>query len=46
MLLEKEVSKASVAKIVGMSRNALRHFIRTRHLDPAASRDRGRGHRR
>ena len=45
MLLEKEVSKASVAKIMGVSRHALRHFIRTRHLDPAASRGRGRGRR-
>ena len=33
MLLEKEVSKASVAKIVGVSRTALHHFIRTRKLD-------------
>ena len=45
MLLEKEVSKASVAKIVGVSRTALRHFIRTRELEPTASRDRGRGRR-
>src|SRR5512135_1274044 len=43
MLLEKEVSKASVAKIVGVSRTALRHFIRTRKLDPTTSRGRGRG---
>ena len=33
MLLEKEVSKASIAKIVGISRTALHHFIRTRKLD-------------
>jgi DNA invertase Pin-like site-specific DNA recombinase len=45
MLLEKEVSKASLAKIMGVSRNALRHFIQSRHLDPAASRDRSRGRR-
>lgn len=37
MLLEKEVSKASIAKIVGVSRTALHHFIRTRKLDPKAS---------
>ena len=32
MLLEKEVSKASIAKIVGVSLTGLRHFIRTRKL--------------
>src|SRR3954453_19789162 len=32
MLLEKEVSKASIAKIVGVSPTNLRHFIRTRKL--------------
>ena len=32
MLLEKEVSKASIAKIVGVSSTNLRHFIRTRKL--------------
>ena len=42
MLLEKEVSKASIAKIVGVSRTALRQFIRTRKLDPTTSRDRVR----
>ena len=36
MLLEKEVSKASIAKIVGVSSTNLRHFIRTRSLDPKA----------
>ena len=36
MLLEKEVSKASIAKIVGVSSTNLRHFIRTRKLDPMA----------
>src|ERR1700676_1601498 len=34
MLLEKTVSKASIAKIVGVSSTNLRHFIRTRKLDP------------
>jgi DNA invertase Pin-like site-specific DNA recombinase len=43
MLLEKEVSRASIAKIVGVSPTALRHFIRTRDLDPEASKNRGRG---
>ena len=32
LLLEKEVGIASIAKIVGVSRTALRHFIRTRKL--------------
>jgi DNA invertase Pin-like site-specific DNA recombinase len=36
MLLEKQVSKASVAKIVGVSSTNLRHFIRTRKLDSKA----------
>jgi DNA invertase Pin-like site-specific DNA recombinase len=45
MLLEKEVSKASVAKIVNVSPTALRHFIRTRKLDPKASKGRGRRRR-
>ncbi|MGP0070024.1 MAG: recombinase family protein [Isosphaeraceae bacterium] len=34
MLLEKEVSKASIAKITGVSATNLRHFIRTRKLAP------------
>jgi DNA invertase Pin-like site-specific DNA recombinase len=34
MLLKKEVSQASIAKIVGVSSTALRHFVRTRKLDP------------
>ena len=34
MLLEKQVSKASIAKIVGVSSTNLRHFIRTRELTP------------
>jgi DNA invertase Pin-like site-specific DNA recombinase len=37
MLLGKEVSKASIAKIIGVSRTALHHFIRTRRLDPKDS---------
>ena len=37
MLLEKEVSKASIAKIVGVSSTNLRHFIRTRKLTPETS---------
>jgi len=45
MLLEKEVSKASMAKILGVSSTNLRHFIRTRKLDSGASKGRGRqGH--
>src|ERR1700712_5389675 len=32
LLVEKTVSKASIAKIVGVSRTALHHFIRTRKL--------------
>jgi DNA invertase Pin-like site-specific DNA recombinase len=45
MLLEKKVSKASIAKIVGVSSTNLRHFIRTRRLDPKAPEIHGRGHR-
>jgi DNA invertase Pin-like site-specific DNA recombinase len=45
LLLEKTVSKASIAKIVGVSRTALHHFIRTRKLSPTASKGRTRGHR-
>src|SRR5215210_1094787 len=37
MLLEKEVSKASIAKIVAVSSTNLRHFIRTRKLTPETS---------
>ena len=33
LLLEKTVSKASIAKIMDVSRSALYHFIRTRRLD-------------
>lgn len=32
MLLKKEVSKSSIAKIIGVSRTALHHFIKTRKL--------------
>jgi DNA invertase Pin-like site-specific DNA recombinase len=45
MLLEKTVSKASIAKIVGVSRTALHHFIRTRKLAVKASRGETRGQR-
>jgi DNA invertase Pin-like site-specific DNA recombinase len=45
MLLEKTVSKASIAKIVGVSRTALHHFIRTRKLAAKASKGKTRGHR-
>ncbi len=45
MLLEKTVSKASIAKIVGVSRTALHHFIRTRKLDAKASKGKSLGHR-
>jgi len=49
MLLEKTVSKASIAKIVGVSRTALHHFIRTRKITPetskVASKHRARGRR-
>jgi len=45
MLLEKEVSKASIAKIVGISRTALHHFIRTRRLVPKTSRGQPRPRR-
>ena len=45
MLLDKTVSKASIAKIVGVSRTALHHFIRTRKLDAKASKGETRGRR-
>jgi DNA invertase Pin-like site-specific DNA recombinase len=45
MLLGKEVSKASIAKIVDVSRTALLHFIRTRKLDPRASQRQSRKRR-
>jgi DNA invertase Pin-like site-specific DNA recombinase len=43
MLLGKQVSKASIAKIVDVSPTALRHFIRTRKLAPDASKSRRQG---
>jgi DNA invertase Pin-like site-specific DNA recombinase len=45
MLLEKEVSKRSIAKIMDVSTTNLRHFIRTRKLVPEASRRRERSRR-
>jgi DNA invertase Pin-like site-specific DNA recombinase len=39
MLLEKAVSQASIAKILGVSANNVRHFIRTRKLAPATSKE-------
>ena len=45
LLLEKQVSKASIAKIVGVSSTNLRHFIRTRKLDPKAPESQVRGRR-
>jgi DNA invertase Pin-like site-specific DNA recombinase len=45
MLLEKEVSTRSIAKIVGVSSTNLRHFIRTRKLAPKASKGSTRGRR-
>ena len=38
MLLGKEVSKASIAKILGVSRSALYHFIETRKIGPRLTR--------
>ena len=38
LLLKKGVSKASIAKIMGVSRTAFYHFIRTRKLGPEAKR--------
>jgi DNA invertase Pin-like site-specific DNA recombinase len=45
MLLEKTISKASIAKIVGVSPTALDHFIRTRKLVPKASKGKTRDRR-
>ena len=45
MLLEKTVSKASIAKIVGVSRTAIHHFIRTRKLNAKVSKGDTRGRR-
>ena len=45
ILLHKQVSKASIAKIVGISRTALHHFINSRKLDPKALQPRSPTHR-
>jgi DNA invertase Pin-like site-specific DNA recombinase len=45
ILLEKTVSKASIAKIVGVSRTALHHFLRTRKLAKKASKGKTRERR-
>ena len=45
ILLQKQVSKASIAKIVGVSRTAMHHFINSRKLDPQASQPQSRTHR-
>jgi DNA invertase Pin-like site-specific DNA recombinase len=45
MLLEKEVSKRSIAKIMDVSTTNLRHFIRTRKLDPKVLEIQVRGRR-
>ena len=44
-LLEKKVSKASIAKILEVSRSALLHFIRSRKLDPELSKQQSRKRR-
>ena len=44
ILLQKQVSKASIAKIVGVSRTAMHHFINSRKLDPKASLPQPRAH--
>ena len=45
ILLQKQVSKASIAKIVGVSRTAMHRFINSRKLDPKASQPRSPTHR-
>ena len=40
VLLQKQVSKASIAKIVGVTRPTIHRFIKTRRLNEAASRSR------
>src|SRR3954465_1452158 len=45
LLLEKEASKRSIAKIMDVSPTNLRHFIRTRKLAPEVSRHRERARR-
>ena len=44
ILLQKQVSKASIAKIVGVSRTSMHHFINSRKLDPKASLPPARAH--
>jgi DNA invertase Pin-like site-specific DNA recombinase len=44
-LLDKTVSRASIAKITGVSRTTLNHFIRTRKLGAKVSKVERRGHR-
>jgi hypothetical protein len=48
MLLEKKGSKASIAKIMGVSATNLRHFIRNRKLAPETAKggSKSRGRRR
>ena len=45
ILLQKQVSRASIAKTVSVSRTALHHFIDSRKLDPKASQPQPRAHR-
>ena len=45
ILLEKQVSKASIAKILGVSRTAVHHFIRSRNLDSGADAPQSQEHR-
>ena len=45
ILLQKQVSKASIAKIVGVSKTAMHHFINSRKLDPKTSLPRAQAHR-
>ena len=46
MLLEKEVSQASIAKFMGVSVTNLRHFIRTRKVTPENSKGQSRSRHR
>ncbi len=45
ILLHKQVSKASIAKILDISRIAMQHFINSRQLAPNASQPQSRAHR-
>ena len=45
ILLQKRVSKASIAKRLRVSRIAMYHFIDSRTLDPNASHPQSRAHR-